>query len=107
MARIWDALSGKELSSLSHGNLVSALAFSSDGRYLVTGSYDKTARVWDPFGAKKELARLQHGEYVWAVAFSPDARYVVTGTGSDPPASADTAARIWEWNGKGEAIRLG
>jgi WD40 repeat protein len=47
---------------------------------LATGSFDGTAKVWDP-GTGKELFTLAgHGGSVWAIAFSPDGKLIATGS---------------------------
>jgi WD40 repeat protein len=44
---VWDAETGRELLTLNgHESPVESVAFSSNGRRIVTGSQDKTARVW-------------------------------------------------------------
>ena len=46
-ARIWDLETGKTLFELrGHSDWVVPVAFSPDGRWLVTGSGDKTAKLW-------------------------------------------------------------
>jgi len=66
------------------------LAYSADGLHVATGSYDRTAKVWDaPTG--KELVTLKgHGGTVEAVAFSPDGKVLATG-------SYDGTVRLWDW----------
>src|SRR5262249_19828367 len=54
-------------------------AFSPDGRMLITGSVDYTARLWDTSTGQPIGRPLQHAGRVWAVAFSPDGRTVLTG----------------------------
>jgi WD40 repeat protein len=80
---------------LLHGDAVWAVAYSPDGRSALTGSLDKTARLWDA-ASGKEIAALRHDAAVGAVAYSPDGRAVLTG-------SADGAARLWD-AGSGEEI---
>jgi len=59
---------------------------------VVTGSLDRTARLWDlkAANAAAQLVVLKgHEDSVTAVAFSPDKRWVVT-------LSSDTTARLWD-----------
>ena len=59
------------------------MAISPDNRWLVTGSDDKTARLWD-LSAKDPAANpvvlRGHEGAVSAVAISPDNRWLVTGS---------------------------
>ncbi len=88
----------KLIAHLPHEAAVRAVIFSPDGRYLATGSVDKTARVFEAVTGK-ELARLPHENEVWAVAFSPDGRYLATG-------SVDKTARVFEAATGKELARL-
>ncbi|MHC1764642.1 MAG: WD40 repeat domain-containing serine/threonine protein kinase [Verrucomicrobiia bacterium] len=52
---MWDVASGQELLSfLAHTNAVHSVAFSADGRQLVTTSADNTARIWTAFPWRTE-----------------------------------------------------
>jgi WD40 repeat protein len=81
-----DPSTGHERSRLAHDGAVWSVGFSPDGRWVVTGSGDRTARVFDP-ATGQERSRLAHDGPVWSVGFSPDGRWVVTG-------SADSTARV-------------
>jgi hypothetical protein len=65
------------------------VAFSPDGRHVVTASFDNTAQVWEADTGKPAGAPLQHRGDVYSAAFSPDGRRVVT-------ASEDTTAQVWD-----------
>src|SRR5574341_917186 len=78
----------RPISSMTHDRVVSCVAFSADGKYVVSGSNDRTARVWET-ATGNEVARMTHNDIVNVVAFSPDGKYVVSG-------SKDHTARVWE-----------
>jgi WD40 repeat protein len=89
-ARVWDAATGKPVTSpLAHQNWVVSAAFSPDGTRVVTASLDNTARVWDAATGKPVTSPLAHQDSVVSAAFSPDGTRVVT-------ASGDGTARIWD-----------
>jgi DNA-binding beta-propeller fold protein YncE len=72
-----------------HTASVTSVAFSPDGRYVLTGSHDLTARLWDATSGMEVRQFIGHSEGVTGVAFSPDGRYVLTG-------SHDLTARFWD-----------
>jgi RNA polymerase sigma factor (sigma-70 family) len=75
---------GKELRQLhGHESWVMFLAFSPDGRLLVSGSGDRTVRVWE-VSTGKELHRFGgHKNHVFPVAFTPDSRLVAITDGGE------------------------
>jgi RNA polymerase sigma factor (sigma-70 family) len=85
---------------LRHGGPVWCVAFAPDGKTLVSGSNDKTARLWD-VATGKELQRFDDKlTWVKSVAFGPDGKTVFTGrfgglrrwsvvTGKDDPFDKD------------------
>ena len=44
---MWDAVSGDELKTFAHKHIVKTVAFSSDGKNLLTGSNEKILRIFD------------------------------------------------------------
>jgi WD40 repeat protein len=69
-----------ELVLVGRGSPVTALAFSTDGKTLVTGSYDQTAIVWDvETGQMRRLLRLRG--FVSGLILTPDGTRLVTDDG--------------------------
>ena len=63
-----------------HAGIVSAVGFSPDGRFILTGSWDRTARLWDA-GTGAEIRTFEgDGSEVNSVSFSPDGRLILMGT---------------------------
>ncbi len=68
---------------------VTSVTFSPDGKRILTGLQDNTARLWDAATGKPIGVLAGHEGAVWSVAFSPDGTRIVTG-------SADNSARVWD-----------
>ena len=77
------------------------MAFSDDGKRILSASYDGTARLWDR-ATGKELYRFRgHREFLWSAAFSPDGNSILTGGGGGNSGEGkwikgtDHAVRLW------------
>ncbi len=75
--------------TLSHLDMVHAVAFSPDGRRLATACADGTAQLWDVARGSRLSSPMDHPAAVRAVAFGPDGRLAVT-------VAADGAVRLWD-----------
>jgi WD40 repeat protein/tetratricopeptide (TPR) repeat protein/tRNA A-37 threonylcarbamoyl transferase component Bud32 len=99
-ARLWDVAKGTLLRSLPHDGAVLAVAFSPDGRRILTGSADQTAQLWDAATGRPLGKALDHEGLVVAVAFSPDGRTILTASQTAP-----TRGAVHLWNADtGEAL---
>ena len=72
-----------------HSGPVNSVAFSPDGKQVVSGSADKTVRFWDVVTGAELQTLKGHSDYVRLVAFSPDGKQVVSG-------SEDKTVRLWD-----------
>jgi len=72
-----------------HESWVNGVSYSPDGTRIVSGSFDKTLRVWDA-ASGAELAVLRgHEDDVRSVSYSPDGTRIVSG-------SKDQTLRVWD-----------
>lgn len=68
---------------------VNNICYSSNGKYILTSSSDKTAAVWNVETGDCVMSLKGHAESVLSANYSPDDKYIVT-------ASADKTIKIWE-----------
>jgi WD40 repeat protein len=72
-----------------HPDEVFSVAVASDGRRAVSGSADRTVRVWDLASGRCTAALEGHTDYITSVALTSDGRRAVSG-------SADRTVRVWD-----------
>ena len=72
-----------------HSDVVNIITISPNNKLLLSGSSDKTARIWDIATGKQLRALPVNCWKVLAVAFSDDSKYAVTGCN-------DGSIKVWE-----------
>ncbi|PQE16116.1 hypothetical protein CJF30_00011140 [Rutstroemia sp. NJR-2017a BBW] len=73
-----------------HTSIVNSVTFSPDGKQVVSGSEDRTVRLWDTATGQQILPPLEgHSSWVNSVAFSTDGKQIVSG-------SSDRTVRLWD-----------
>jgi WD40 repeat protein len=72
----------------AHSHLVSSLRVSPDGKILISGSVDKTIKIWNLATGKLLRTLKGHGDEVLAVNLSPDGKIIASG-------SVDTTIKLW------------
>lgn len=73
---------------MGHATRITALAWSPDGKYLASASYDKTVQIWDAANGQHLLTYKKHTERVNSVCWSPDSQMVAS-------ASDDHTVCLW------------
>ena len=81
----------RRIAQCEHDAKVRSVAMSSDGKYVASGSEDRTARVWEVTSGK-EIARIEHPAAVGAVQLTSDGKHLAT---IADVRSAEIAVRLW------------
>lgn len=81
---VWNVADQRvQITLKGHTGLVAWFDFSPDGTHVVTGSLDRTCRVWDLSTGKELLALPPYPEAVARVCFSRDGKRIFTTSGRD------------------------
>jgi WD40 repeat protein len=73
---------------MGHSHIVSSLAMSADAKLLVSGSWDKTIKIWQLNTGELITTLKGHRDRVYAIALSPDEKIIASG-------SADKTIKLW------------
>jgi WD40 repeat protein/predicted Ser/Thr protein kinase len=89
--RIIDLVSGALRATFrGHELQVRTVRWDATGRRIISGSYDKTLRIWEPDVSTTAMRIFRgHKGAVFAAIFAPDGRHIVS-------ASSDGTIRVWD-----------
>src|SRR5215211_6068647 len=91
---VWEAITGKEIAHIVLNGGVTSIAFSPDGRYIVSTIYHNVAQVWETVtqvwetAPGKEISQMVQDGFGGSATFSPDGKYIVSGGGR--------TVRVWD-----------
>ncbi|MDB9401939.1 hypothetical protein PN459_18455, partial [Microcystis aeruginosa CS-567/02-A1] len=72
-----------------HSDSVNAIALTPDGKTVISGSRDKTIKIWDVETGAEKFTLTGHSYSVNAIALTPDGKTVISG-------SYDKTIKIWD-----------
>jgi len=97
--QIWDAKTGELVATLKgHTDSVRCVAWTKDGKTLISGSFDHSIRTWNTTKWEQTAVLDKHTHNVFALAISPNGRILAS-------VSGDKTARLWNLD-NGQPIGL-
>ena len=79
----------ESLKLIGHKGYVQSIKYAPNGMFMVTGSMDNTAKLWDANDGKQIKNLEGHTEGILSVAYSPNGKYIATG-------SLDHTTILWD-----------
>jgi mono/diheme cytochrome c family protein len=88
--KLWSVADWKPVRSMQgHADSIYGVAWRTDGKQLVSASYDKTLKLWDPSNGAALADLKDHADAVYACAYHANGKFLATG-------SADRSVRVWD-----------
>jgi hypothetical protein len=87
--RLWEMSTGKERVPIPVPGGPGHVAFSSDGKSLVSGGDDKVIRLWELASGKPRWQAKGHEQAIFSVAISADGKTILSG-------GWDQTVRLWD-----------
>ena len=75
--------------NIGHSDSIFSVSYSPDGKYVASGSFDSTVKIWEVETAKCLKTLHGHTAGVQSVAYSPDGKYISSG-------ASDGKVKCWE-----------
>lgn len=72
-----------------HNGFVLSVCFSFDGKFIVSGSEDRSIIIWDVKTGKNIKTLKGHRDFVTSVCYNIDGKYIASG-------SDDKTIKIWD-----------
>ncbi|MCP4450071.1 MAG: protein kinase, partial [Planctomycetes bacterium] len=96
---LWHLSDQAQMTLHGHEGAVSSVAFSPDGKRIISGSRDNTLQLWDASSGSEVMILRGHEDAVTSVAFSPDGQRIVSG-------SSEGTLRLWDSESGSEMMTL-
>jgi RNA polymerase sigma factor (sigma-70 family) len=86
---LWDVTTNRRRATLRDPKLLRCVAYSPDGKRLVTGCFDNTVQLRDPVSGQKRKVLEGHSRGVNSLVFRRDGKVLLSG-------SMDGTAKLWD-----------
>jgi WD40 repeat protein len=102
LVHVWELGAGSPSAKLeqtieNHADWILGIAFTPDGKRLLTCSRDKTAKVWDLAAKESTLTFPDHQNPVYGLAVKPDGKVAISG-------GEDNQIRYWNTTGEAKQV---